>query len=233
MLTTLPLLSRIVFLYQLALLLLKLPSASQVQYVSASPLSQQIDKSISGPLTRYALDSRALTLGVNYITPSTNELLALIDRNTNFMPGRKPSVFWTSLYIPNNPGGAYIKTRQWAAQKFGARCNYLMYSDMFDNADYLQLKGPANPRTPAEDDIFTAHCSRAFASRTMGTVYVMMSEGTQPNPNSVWAIWEAPQLTRMPKGWVDQIIRVDYPSGVETVIWRQGDNPLYNAPPQE
>lgn len=74
------------------------------------------------------------------------------------------------------------------------------------------------------------HMSKAFALRCVGTVYLIVQDGREPNPTSTWVNWEAGTLTRT--GKVDKIIRVELPSKVETPIWEKGSAPLYNpAPP--
>ena len=62
----------------------------------------------------------------------------------------------------------------------------------------------------------TQHMCKAFALRTVGTVYIIMTNGEEPNPTSTGVNWEAGTLTRT--GKVDRIIRVGWPSKVETTI---------------
>ena len=59
---------------------------------------------------------------------------------------------------------------------------------------------------------------------------MLIPEGQQPGDDSVWKLWEAPTLTRRPE-WVDEIIRVDFPSGKEETFWKKGQAALYEAAP--
>ena len=154
---------------------------------------------------------------------STDQIVTLIDQNGQY--GNKPSVFWTGFYGIDLP---YFKVRDWANAKFGARCNYYLYTDMMSDADYRQVNSAASG--VQESDLLLGHLSKAFARRSTNTVYVVIPSGVTPAATSTWVIWESPTLTRRPD-WVQNIIQVDWPSGNEHQIWQRGDAAFYNPTP--
>ena len=158
--------------------------------------------------------------------PSTDEIVALIDKNNQV--GTKPSVFWTAFYQYTGPAEPYNRVKNWGVQKFGARCNFYLYTDLLSATDYRAIM--SGSPTPADLDLTIRHMSKAFARRSKGTVYVLIPSGGEPSDTSVWKIWEAPVLTRRP-AWIDEIIRVDYPSEDERSIWKTGDAALYEPSP--
>ena len=119
-------------LYLLALALLWLPFLSQDRVVQASPLSLTERSSTSFSELSVPFDTRNLSKRAQ--VPSTDELVALIDKNPNFVVGSRPSIFWTSLYDPAG-GLPYLKVRNWGLHKFGNRCNFYLYTDMLADAD--------------------------------------------------------------------------------------------------
>lgn len=214
----------VMLLHLLALAILGLPYPSQNRLAAASPLHQAEQSETS--VSTYSASLHTNHLFARAKVESTDEIVALIDKHGQV--GRAPSVFWTSFYEYPGPA-AYGKVRQWGNQRFGNRCNYKLYTDLMADADYRQMMSVS--RTGEEQDLLIRHMSKAFARRSKGTVYVLIPEGKQPGDDLVWKVWEAPTLTRRPD-WVEEIIRVDYPSGKEQSLWKRGQPALYQpAPP--
>ena len=212
------------FLRLLAITILGLPLLSQDRIAAAAPANRIEQLATSYTKHSASLPLRHLTKRAN--VPSTDQIVAMIDQNGQF--GSRPSVFWTAFYDYPGPT-AYFKVKDWGTQKFGARCNFYLYTDMLSNADY-QAMNSGTP-TEAEKELQIRHLSKAFARRSKGTVYVLVPDGKEPGDTSVWKVWEAPTLTRRPT-WVNEIVRVGYPSGREQSIWKTGDAALYDpAPP--
>lgn len=229
--TTRPSLLSTTLLQCVTLVLLGLPLLSYDNSATASPISQ-IEVVHDSHNAKPILDDPSLSKRANYQAPSTDELVALIDNNPLYKRGARPSVFWSSLYFPGNVGDSYWETKLWGEKRFGAKEYFALYTDFFSDYDYGMLMNYEQRRTEAEKNDFIAHLSKAFARRSGGTVYVVMTDGTEPHDKSVWKVWEAPTLTRQPAGWIDKIIRVGYPSKEETTIWTAGDAALYEpAPP--
>lgn len=150
---------------------------------TASPLNHSKrlavpDPEPKGPLSFHALSKR--------VVPTTDQIAQAIDENGQV--GRKPSVFWTAMYDYPGPS-AYLTAVRWATAKFGGRCNFNMYTDLLAADDYRRLVSQANG--PQEDDLAIKHFSKAFARRSVGTVYLVTPDGRQPADGSVWKVWEA------------------------------------------
>lgn len=159
---------------------------------------------------------------------STDEMTAMIDRGGQL--ANKNSVFWTG-YPYEDPRMPYYIARNWAREKF-SQCGFAMYDNAWTDDDYRRINNadPNDPPTTANDELTIQHMSKAFARRSAGTVYVMVPDGQNPNPTSVWSVWEYPTLTRNQR--VDKIIRVGWPSKREVPIWWRGNPPQgETAPP--
>lgn len=210
-------------LYRLAFAVLALSLLSHNQFAAASPLHQT--KQFGTSPLEYSASFPIHDLSRRATVESTDEIVAMIDKHGQV--GKKPSVFWTSFYQYPGPE-AYRRVREWGNQKFGGRCNYKLYTDLLADSDYQEMMSVT--RTTEEQNLLIRHMSKAFARRSKGTVYLLIPEGQQPGDDSVWKLWEAPTLTRRPE-WVDEIIRVDFPSGKEESFWKKGQAALYEAAP--
>ena len=213
--------------YPLSLALLWLSLLARDISIVASPLGEY------GAVHNSSQDAwnQHLTKRTNYLTPSTDELVALFNRNPKYQAGALPSVFFTSLSKGNNPGEGYWTAKRWAEQRFGGRDKFALYTDFFLYSDYLILQDLETSRTVTQRNEYLAHLSKAFARGTAGTAYVVMPDGSDVKQDSYFGTWEAPVLTRRPD-WVTEIVRVYVPSNQEASIWKSGDSPLYEpAPP--
>jgi len=213
-----------VLLHWVTFIITGLPLLLQNQIAIASPLDQFERLAVLSAEPNNLFPVHALS---KRIVPTTDEIVAAIDANGQV--GTKLSIFWTSWY--GYPGGQPYRTVvQWGTTKFGGRCNFNMYTDMMADVDYRRLNSMA--RGSAEDEMAINHFSKAFARRSKGIVYVVVPDGRQPGDDSVWAVWEAPTITRMPlTDSADKIVQVEYPSGRETTLWTKGGAPLYKVAP--
>lgn len=163
--------------------------------------------------------------------PSTDEIYAMIQRAD--VIGDRPAVFWTTFPnsgVPVRQQG-YMTARDWATQKFGARCNFVLYNQALADEDFARIFSANRHDEPNEEEnlLRVRHTSKAFARSVKGTVWLLVMDGKMPRPESTWSVWEFPVITR--RGKVDQVIMVEYPSGRETVFWDRSQGVRGSPPP--
>ena len=212
-----------ILLHLFTLTILSIPLLSQDPFVAASSIHRTEQHGISPQQHNARFHTNQLRKRAD--VPSTDAIVAMIDRTGKV--GKKPSIFWTGFYDYPGPT-AYFTVVKWGNQKFGRRCDFYLYTDLLANKDYEAMN--SRTLTTQEKSLQIAHLSKAFARRSKGTVYVLIPEGREPHETSVWRVWEAPVLTRRPD-WCDEIVRVDFPSGKESTIWKKGDAALYKESP--
>lgn len=159
---------------------------------------------------------------------STEEMTTMIDQGGQMID--KKSVFWTG-WPWNSPRFPYTIAKGWAGERF-PDCSAIMYNKAWTDSDFTRMNTVDENDPPTEKDyqLGIQHMSKAFARRSTGVVYVVIPDGQNPNPTSIWSVWEYPTLTRNQK--VDKIIRVGWPSKIEVPIWWRGNPPQgETAPP--
>ncbi|PGH16608.1 hypothetical protein AJ79_01715 [Helicocarpus griseus UAMH5409] len=155
--------------------------------------------------------------------PTIDELTAVIDYYESGIAGSKISLFFSGVQ------GGYMIVRNWARVELNKeRCDICLYNDCIPSYifNYYANAEREYKFTESEEKTFFAHLSAAYAKRVRGTIYVLLPDGGEPSPQSVWTVWEFPYLT-----WnehVDEIIRLDYNKDQkkvtkQTVIWKKGD----------
>jgi len=122
----------------------------------------------------------------------------------------KNSVFWTG-WPYEDPRMPYIIARNWAREKF-SQCGFAMYDAAWTDHDYRRINtaDPNDPPNSEGDKLNIQHMFKVFERRSTGTVYVVVPDGQNPNPTSIWSAWEYPTLTRNQR--IDKIIRVGWTS---------------------
>lgn len=140
-----------------------------------------------------------------------------------------PGVFWTSYPrdVPMVQQG-FCKSRAWARETFG-RDRFVMYDTASDT--YPAIMSPANCDWPTDeqDTLRVQHMSKAFAAAVYGTAYLVMPDDAPVYPESYWAIFQWPLITR--NQFVERVIRVELPSKRQSVFWSRGDGPRGTMPP--
>ena len=149
------------------------------------------------------------------------------------MKDKLPAVFLTTFSEPRLPINqqGFLTARRWAAATWGSRCSFMLYSDTMTDDDFHELMSTPLSDTPTDvqNMLRTYHMSKAFARSVRGTIWLLTRDGLMPDPNSVWSIWKFPVITR--RGQVDKVMRVEYPSGRETVFWKMADGVRGQPPP--
>lgn len=195
-------------------------------FVAAAPLRDEGSGTLDIPQT---LDSRHFSsLYPRARVFSTEEMTTMIDQGGLMV--NKKSIFWTG-WPWNNPRLPYFLARDWANEKF-PDCSTIMYDRAFTASDYSRMNTADlnDPPTTEDYQLTLQHMSKAFTRRSSGVVYVVIPDGQNPNPTSVWSVWEYPTLTRNQR--IDKIVRVGFPSKQEVPIWWRGNPPQgETAPP--
>ena len=143
------------------------------------------------------------------------------------------AIFWSTFpYKGPVFQQGYFSALGWAETKWGDRCNnFALYSDPMTDEDFRQIYStPKNDMpTDEQDELRTKHMSKAFARVVKGTIWLVTQDGLMPEPQSTWSTWEFPVITR--RGQVDKVMRVELPSGRETVFWTKADGVRGSPPP--
>ena len=172
----------------------------------------------------------AAPLEKRYYVYSTDEIYAMIQK-ADVIRDRQ-AVFWTTFPYDGPIGQqGFMTARNWATQKFGGRCNFVLYNEALAPADYRLITNANQYDQPStEQDMHRIqHMSKAFARSVKGTVWLLVMDGKRPHPSSVWSVYEFSIITR--RGRVDQVIMVEYPSGRETVYWDKSEGVRGSPPP--
>ncbi|KAL8711717.1 MAG: hypothetical protein Q9220_003888 [cf. Caloplaca sp. 1 TL-2023] len=140
-----------------------------------------------------------------------------------------PSVFYTSFPRdgPITEQGLW-KARDWARDYFG-RGRFVTYDTASDT--FVSIMSPCDVPTDAQDILRVQHMSKAFALTAYETAYLVMPENAPIHPESYWAVFEWPLLTR--NVFVERIIQVELPSGRQGLFWSRADGPKGTVPPPD
>ncbi|KAL8786902.1 MAG: hypothetical protein Q9213_002533 [Squamulea squamosa] len=145
---------------------------------------------------------------------------------------RSPGVFWTSFPTSDAPINqqGFMQTRAWARGFFGSPNAFVMYDTASDTYVAINtIENPCDGPSEAEFNLQVRRMSKAFAAAVSGTAYLVMPDDAPIYPESVWSVWEFPMVTRNPA--MDQVIRVEVPSGRQSILWSRNDGPRGQPPP--
>lgn len=188
-------------------------------------LSSSFSATLSAPTSPTRPDTalRSSILVPRYDVVSTEQYWADILRTGKVYSF--PGVFWTS-YATGWEG--FFAARNWGKQYFG-RKGFVMYDTASDTYQAIMTIDPCDPATTAQDILRVQHMSKAFAASVYGTAYLAMPDNAPVYPGSVWSESEWPVITR--NRLVLRVIRVDLPSGRQSLFWAREDGPRGTTPP--
>ncbi|KAI0122300.1 hypothetical protein F4814DRAFT_205386 [Daldinia grandis] len=101
------------------------------------------------------------------------------------------------------------------AMNYANRINGKFWGNVYPNDQYYEWLGDCGPG-PAQDDL-APRMSEALARETTGEAYVLLKKGTTPRPQSVFMIYEYPNLNV-------KVYAVNPEDPDETKEWTPGTN---------
>ena len=213
----------------LAIQLSILSFGSALRHIDHTPVAALKSVKSLGPRLSPAysrpVEFRSNSLVARARVPSTDELVAKIQESDK-MGGMTP-IFWSTF--PRDapyPEKGLVVARDWARARFGP-CNIVMFDTCYTDKIFVEIK--SNPLNTAQNEILDYHMSKAYARMVSGTVYLMVRDGLEPDHRTIWINWEFPVITR--RGRVDKVIKVEWPSLVETTYWTKEDGVRGEPPP--
>jgi hypothetical protein len=141
----------------------------------------------------------------------------------------KISIFWSSF---DNSQSGFAVARQYSRD---FQCDVArLYYECLPYAEWRSLKtvNLRDPDTHLQDLQKLQVLSAVFAQTSSGYVYVLLPDGREFRPGSVWINYEFPNLTA-PGSAVDGVFIVGWPSKAPRSIWKKGDPQQRVWPPAD
>lgn len=147
---------------------------------------------------------------------------------------RVPGIFWTSFPTSGTISQqGYLTATTWARNFFGSRENFVTYATASDTyGDLNTINDECDAPTEEEMALQVRRLSKGYSAAVHGKAYLVMPDGANFYPQSVWSVWEWPTITRNPE--MEEVIIVFLPSGQQTLLWARRDGPKpvgVEAPP--